>query len=73
MQWNLFTEVKPTPKKQYLVYIDNPFFTGYNMYVATYMFNEEFKTEYWVGIEMNVHHGKTQPNVTHWAELPTKP
>ena len=58
----------------YLVYIDNPFFKNGNYHVS-YFERSSFGERYnhWCGIEPNVHHGTTRPNVTHWMPLPKRP
>jgi|SRR5690348_1691487 len=58
----------------YLVYIDNPFFKNGNYHVS-YFEKSSFGEQYnhWCGIEPNVHHGTTYPNVTHWILLPKRP
>lgn len=78
MNWISVKEKLPTDfnehgrTKNYLVYIDNPFFTDANYHVSWYQ-ESLFGQKYWANIEANVYRGDDTPNVTHWCELPNKP
>ncbi len=80
MKWIPVTERLPADfgrlgrTKKYLIFIDNPFFSDGHYHVAWYQ-KSSFGDKYnlWMGIEPNVHHGDSYPNVTHWCELPNPP